>query len=462
MANLNDLDRLPPEVLRRYEQALFEDVGIEFDDDDPVWCDAREIIICGGWRAGKSTRGAGKVFKSILRPTENGLIWLLGPDYPQTDEEFRYLLEWCTHYDLITKALTPSQGQKTLILKTGWKIVTKSARYPEKLGSVAPNGILLCEPGQMGGEVYTMVQGRLAQKRGWMFAAGTIEDDSAHRKWAWYEALAREWMDHDDGDTQRAFSLPSWKNRIVFPGGENDPEIERLRMLYSDYTFKRRIAGEPVGLENPCFPGLWEEGAEDKFKKPVKIDMVDGAIGVDFGTTADHPSSVVAVTRDIDGNYWIREVWLETGGNVDAIALAVQGQKMRYDIRRGRVDPHEAVLAQRLGFNIAVGGGTYGVPTEYRIGIGNGLLEDGYLYFDRFGPNTDEAYKSMRLMRKLKDNQGRLVYGREIGDDAAQAVLYALEELHGEQGHYIAAPSTQLGGIRFSYGGSRAGLVGRA
>lgn len=446
---------------RDFERDLFSQVGVFFDDnDDPVWCDAREVIITGGWRAGKSTRGAGRVFRQILQPVKKGLIWLLGPDYAQTDEEYRYLFEWCSFFNLIQKSLTPSEGQKTLITKTGWTILTKSAKYPEKLGSVAPNGILLCEPGQMPGDVYTMVSGRLAQKRGWMFAAGTIEDDSTHPKWTWYEDTARAWSDHEEHHNQRSFSLPSWKNKVVFPGGRTDPEILRLEELFSEYTFKRRIAGEPVGLENPCFPYLWEDG--DKFVKTIDCDMVDGAIGVDYGASRDHPSSVVAVTRDIHGRYWVRECWIEVGGNVDAISLACAGMRRRFDIHKGRVDPHETVLAQRLGFNVAVGGGTYGVPTDYRVGIANGLLEDNYLLWDLKGNQTGMVFSSMKQMRRIRDSKGRLVYGRELGDDPAQACLYALEELHGVRGGsgQLLAP---LGGMRFDYLPSpRAGLVGRS
>lgn len=460
MTNNTEIEELTPEIRQAFELAVFEEVGINLEPNDPVFCEAREIIITGGWRAGKSTRGAARVFRSILSPTTNGLIWLLGPDYPQTNEEFRYLFEWANHFGLMSRQpVMPTQGQKILYLKTGWKIETKSARYPEKLGSVAPNGILMCEPGQMSGEVYTMVIGRLAQKRGWMFAAGTIEDDSSHPKWTWYETLAREWMQHDDTYNTRAFSLPSWSNKTVFPGGENDPEIQRLRELYSDYTFKRRIAGEPVGIEHPCFPYLWEDEA-DLLKWADPEAMIDGAIGVDYGASPEHPSSCVAVTKDIFGTYWIRECWLETGGNVDAIALAVEGMKKRFKISKGRVDPHETVLAQRLNFNVAVGGGTYGVPTEYRVGIANGLLEDNYLKFDKNGGRIQEVFASLRRMRRIRDNKGRLTYDRELGDDAAQAALYALEELHGES-RWLPTPN-QYGGMRFKYLPSpRAGLVGR-
>src|SRR3990167_7724190 len=143
MLNTSQLD---PATKKRFHQAVFTEVGISFQDDDPVWCDAREVILTGGWRACKSTRGAGRAFRAVLEPTKDGLLWLLGPDYMQTNEEFRYLFEWASRFNLMTRPPTmPTEGQKQMWLRTGWQIVTKSARYPEKLGSVAPNGIILCE-----------------------------------------------------------------------------------------------------------------------------------------------------------------------------------------------------------------------------------------------------------------------------------------------------------------------------
>lgn len=446
---------------RLFEEKIFELLGIDLDEDDSVWSPARIILVTGGWRGGKSTRGACRALRQILRPVSSGLIWLVGPDYVQTNEEFRYLLEWTQTLGLYLRHTMPTDGQRTLNTKTGWRVETKSAKYPERLGSVAPDGIVMCEPGQMPEEVYEMVLGRLMQKHGWCFLAGTLEDDGRHPRWAWYEDMANKWLQNKDGD-ERAYTLPSWANKGEFPGGEFDPKIQELREKYSEYTFNRRIAGIPVGLEYPCFPELWEDG--DKYFTPLSrytnagIKIIDGAIGVDYGTSDEHPNAVVALSMLSTGHFFVRNCWMDVGGNPDQIAMVVEAYKKQYGITRVRTDPLQNVLAVKLGGTPASGSGP--APTEFRIGMTYGLISDGVFFYDTT-PDTRLVFDSMKRMRRIRDARGRLVYARELGDDAGQACLYAVEELRASD--FYSPDISKLGGMKFSWGDlpSRTAQVGR-
>src|SRR3990167_6265517 len=158
-----------------FEKLIAQRVKLSFVDTDPVWSNFRRVIITGGVRAGKTTRGAFKAFKESLNPAVK-LIWFVGPDYVQAREEFRMVLEWCLELGLLARDDTgkfkysmPQDGQRSLTTITGCRIETKSAKHPETLASVAPDGIVMCEPGQMSGEVYDMCIGRLIEKGGWMF-----------------------------------------------------------------------------------------------------------------------------------------------------------------------------------------------------------------------------------------------------------------------------------------------------
>lgn len=459
-----------------FESRVFKFLGLDFDDDDPIWCTARQVIITGGWRSGKSTRGAAFALRQILRPnwTEvnnqrrpGGLIWLVGPDYNQAREEFTYLVEWTTKLGIYNKHNQPAEGSCTLWTTTGWQIITKSAAHPERLGSVAPDGVVMCEPGQMPGQAYEMMLGRLMQKGGWLRAVGTLE--SADKPtWVWYERMANAWLQHKDGHDKRAFSLPSWKNRKWFPGGYDDPKIQEMKATLTDYVFKRRIAGEPVGVEHPCFDDLWRNNAEDIYVKDLSsqmsqysIRMENGAFGVDYGSSDDHPSTIVLVQRDSLGRYWVRDLWRGLGGGLDQIVAAVESRKKKYGIYRGRVDPKQAILAQKLGFEVALGSGP--APTDTRIGIANGLIEDGKFFFDSRGEGILQVFDSMRAMRRTVDNRGRQVYARDLGDDEAQAVLYAIEELHGIT--QFLPDFQELGSMKMRWEQlppPRAGMVGRA
>jgi hypothetical protein len=293
----------------------------------------------------------------------------------------------------------------------------------------------------------------------------TLEDDANHPRWAWYEERAADWLKHSPGDSERGFSLPSWTNLKVFPGGREDPEILYQKQKLGDYSFKRRIAAEPVGVEDPCFEKLWSPDAETRLfvdldailSKGIKI--VDGAIGVDYGTHAQHPSAAVVIKRDSTGRYWIAEGWQEATGSSDVIDSVVTGMKKRHNVHKVCTDPLQEVLAQKLGGVSASKSGT--TPTEIRIGNVNGLINDDLVLYDKNGKDTKGIFRSMRKMRRLKNARGQKVYSRDIGDDLAQAAMYAFEILHIAP---LQLPDfSSLTSIKFSYDKqvNRAGMVGR-
>lgn len=120
---------------------------------------------------------------------------------------------------------------------------------------------------------------------------------------------------------------------------------------------QRLFEGQWVGLESAIYGQL--DPSIHLQPLPIRVEWVDGAIGVDFGKTPGHPSTVVAITKAGDGVVWVRECWAETGGNAKAIEDAARGMMLRYNIRKGGTDPIQDVLAQNLGLVAAkMGKGT--------------------------------------------------------------------------------------------------------
>ena len=445
----------------KFEKSLAKTLGLNFTDTDPVWSPARHTLITGGVRAGKTTRGAFKAFKESLNPAAR-LIWLVGPDYIQAQEEFRMIMEWCMKMKLIRdpdKDISiPMNGQRTLRTKLGCVIQTKSGKHPETLASVAPDGIVLCEPGQMSGEVYDMCIGRLIEKGGWMFLCGTLEDDVSKPRWAWYEKLAVEWLSKPLNSEERAYSLPTWTNITVYPDGINDPRLVYAKANSSDYTWRRRYGGEPMGVENPVFPMLWERSITSELNVYPDADIrwVGGAIGIDYGTTFEHPSAIVVVSEDHLGRFWVRDVWM--GLRVDASELVsiVEAKQSQYHVFQGCTDPNQRFMADVLGYQWAkTGAGS----TKFRFSLVNGILERNMLFFDRGGPNTQAAWDSMASCRYIVDGRGQLTYERPLGDDAAMALCYAVEKLRGD--HAQPSLDVRQGSVKFDWGEEAKPMEGR-
>ncbi len=112
----------------------------------------------------------------------------------------------------------------------------------------APNGILGCEASQLDIETFYRLRGRCAPKRGWLFLGGTFEGSLG-----WYPQMFTAWASGAEKDA-RAYSLPSWTNVHLYPGGMNDPEIQKLKEFSSDDFFMERIQGKPSPPRGLVFP----------------------------------------------------------------------------------------------------------------------------------------------------------------------------------------------------------------
>ena len=132
------------------------------------------------------------------------------------------------------------------MLADGTRIETKSAKDPRTLAMRAPNGIIGCEASQLDLETFHRLRGRCAPKRGWLFLGGTFEGSLG-----WYPQLFQSWQ-HGLNDEQ-SFSLPSYSNEHLYPGGKSDPEILRLKAVASDEFFMERIEGIPTPPQGLVF-----------------------------------------------------------------------------------------------------------------------------------------------------------------------------------------------------------------
>jgi len=197
---------------------------------------ARKRLVAGGERSGKSYSSA---MDAYARSFTAKLLWLVAADYERTKAEFTYL---CESFDKakIAYTATKSVDPGEIIIETGLRIATKSAKDPRKLAMEAPDGIVVCEASQIDYETYLRLDGRLAETRGWMLLSGTFESSLG-----WYVELYQRGLGANVEDLA-SFSLPTWSNLKIFPGGRDDPEIKRLEATFPTEWFMERFAGIPT------------------------------------------------------------------------------------------------------------------------------------------------------------------------------------------------------------------------
>jgi len=232
-------NRTEKEVMAEYRRVLFEPLGYKPTElQGVVHEDQRRIkLITGGERAGKSYVGAKEALLAVPVST---LIWVVAQEYATCRPEFEYLVADLVELKLLRSADVsfPKEGACMFKAINGCKVETKSADDFRKLGMVAPDFILACEAAQMSYDAYLRLRGRIAEKRGRMLLTGTMEGSLG-----WYPEYYLRGQAPDE--EFRSFSLPSWSNQHVYPGGRQDPEILRLEAETPDDIFLERYAAVP-------------------------------------------------------------------------------------------------------------------------------------------------------------------------------------------------------------------------
>ena len=278
------------QTLSPYQQALFEALDfVPTDAQAPILADLRRLIqICGGAQGGKS-KVLEKMLLSRKRWGAEQRFALLAADYNRTNVEWDYLVDDLTKLDVLAeKPVAPSKGPRSLKMLDGTIVETKSADDPRTLAMYSYDGIIICEASQVTYETFERAQERVAGKQGFVFEAGTLETSLG-----WYASqfTAWEWGDTD----HKSYSLPTWTNPHLFPGGRNDPEILRLERETSDAFFMERIAGRPVPPRGIVIP----EFRADLHVRPVTYNP---ALPLHF--TVDpgygHPHALEAIQRQGD------------------------------------------------------------------------------------------------------------------------------------------------------------------
>lgn len=207
-------------------------------------CQRRKILVAGGERAGKSNISG--IFGATRTPYGK-LFWIVGDDYETCRPEFNYWVEALIRMGAFLNPKrdisTPKVGQAVAITKTGQIIETKTAMDTRKLASKAPDGILMVEAARHDYDSYLKCVGRVAERRGWIMLSGTFEGSLG-----WYVDLFNDWSSPNNSEGGIAYSMPSWYNTYIYPGGRDDPEILALERTLSRVPgmFEERCGAVPT------------------------------------------------------------------------------------------------------------------------------------------------------------------------------------------------------------------------
>jgi hypothetical protein len=243
---------LPETGLVFRKDAYFEKTGyVPHDAQKQIhYNNTRHRILSNGRRWGKTLLGGKEAetmafVKNFLDQPMQG--WIIGPEYVDCEKEFRVVYDSFRKLGIdqvSTKFLNNVEsGSMRIHTKWGFDLQCRSARHPESLVGEGLDFVLIVEAGRHHRRMFTeYVRPALSDKRGWSLMSGVpeIASDTALLYWAYERGQA------SDKSQWASWRMPSWTNRVVFPGGRRDPEILEAEDDLTEDEFRRQYGGEFV------------------------------------------------------------------------------------------------------------------------------------------------------------------------------------------------------------------------
>lgn len=288
-------------------------------------------LVTGGWRSSKTYTTVLQLADwylddlalDVLKPNDE--YWLCGDTYDMCKREYEVAVEGFTKAGVLRR-FTKRYDPGTIEIWLGdekqsvFKITTHTLQNPEKVASVAPRGIAVCEAGQVDMEAITNMEGRVAENRAPIMLSGTLELSRP-----WYKERYTKWQSAiiQADDESISYNLPTYSNTIIFPGGRQDPEILRLERVLPKDTFKEKIEGIPVQPRGRVHPTV-------RYESHVKrVSFVPGFpiyLAIDPGySRITHSAYAVECLQKIEGQWRVFDEIYEQELTVpEIIALAVK------------------------------------------------------------------------------------------------------------------------------------------
>jgi predicted phage terminase large subunit-like protein len=174
-------------------------------------------------------------------------IWWVVPEFKTAAEVWRSI-KWATRGALSGKL----ERELTVFLPTGGSVTIRSADNPDALRGYGLDGVVFDEAAKLSPIVWEEVMPpALMDRHGWAFFISTPKGTN------WFHAL---WLQAERPGWHR-WQSPSWDNRRLFPGGEQDPEIQAVRQgsqAMGPLEFAQEIEAQFVVAGRGLFKPEWE------------------------------------------------------------------------------------------------------------------------------------------------------------------------------------------------------------
>lgn len=388
--------------------ALFEEIDYEPHSDEQ-WAvhnsTARFRIPCCGRRWGKS-KSAGHEMTAALMDLEKpeGYYWIVGPTYKLGEKEFRIVFRDLVNKlkigNRIKKQFNVNQGNMRIEMPWGTVCEVVSAEKPDSLLGEGLDGVIMSEAAAHKSETWDrFIEPALSDKRGWAIFPSTPKGFN------WYQGLWQLGQLPQYPDYQ-SWRLPTWSNRVMYPGGREDPEILRIEDRASPAYFAQEYGAEFTSYEGQIY---------DEFDDNVHVRRIDynpsfkNFWALDFGFSV--PWVCLDIMVDSSDNVYVWREYQERFKSTYEHGMYLKDERENPDgfhvnaiFGDGRgadeIATLQLVLGSVIGCTVGWSQGIEAVKRNLKLG------QDGLpkLFID---PSCVNLIRQMKALRKPEVKEGR-------------------------------------------------------
>lgn len=233
-----------------------------------LYSKARFNVPCCGRRWGKSqAAGHRMTYKSFIPDSWN---WIVGTSYRIGEKEFRVVWDDYQKLDLLRyckKAYSQHQGD--MYIKTPWgsTVMVVSADNQDSLLGEGLSHVIMSEAAKHSRTTWEQyIEPALSDLR------GSADFPSTPQGFNWFhgmymmgqlfgiappptEEAQSKYLDAKD---YRSWQFPTWENAVRYPGGYDDPEIQRVKRVVSPVWFDQEYGAKFTALAGSIYDE-WDE-----------------------------------------------------------------------------------------------------------------------------------------------------------------------------------------------------------
>jgi hypothetical protein len=289
MSDINTVERYVDKA------AFFEKIGYKPHPEQMKYHNSKarfKAPVCGR-RFGKSTMAARDLEPELFVAKRR--YWIVGPTYDLGEKEFRILWDDLIiggklgHDKKVKRAYNKKQGDMYIEFPWQTRVEVRSADHPENLVGEALHGVIMSEAAKHRSDTWERyVRAALADHRGWATFPTTPEGQN------WLYQLWRFGRNPEFPDYE-SWRFPSWANRVLYPGGRQDPEILLIEKTTTPEWFEQEIAADFTAFVGKIYGEFTEDGHVDRVPynpalpnyMAFDFGYVNPLAAVEFQVTAD-------------------------------------------------------------------------------------------------------------------------------------------------------------------------------